>query len=272
MCSLGVLEANATEVGAIMGGTDARCPHTRQDVLLDHNPALIADGGEGMGDRSKVDGAAPQLTKNPGLDGGKVIELLVAGARGNVGLTIFEVDEAQAWGKAGECRHEVGIVLTRAKQIMTAIKYDADEGGVGVGEEGGDFAGSFDDARTMMVEGTGEPATLIDGVGDLAGNGTGVGQDRLATWRLYAASVGGAIGVTAVVVSQNNQGVMCLPENLGRAGQELGGALGLIGGGGNLGSIPLQRHGDKGANQGQLALLECGSELAGVGRHKAPIA
>ena len=94
MCSSGILEADATEIVAVVRGTDAGFAHAGQNVLLDHNPALIADGGEGTGNGGKIDGAPSQLTKNPGLDGGKVIELVVAGAGGDLGLTIFEVHEA----------------------------------------------------------------------------------------------------------------------------------------------------------------------------------
>ena len=94
MCSSGVLETDATEVVAVVCGTDAGFTHAGQDVLLDHNPALIADGGEGTGNGGKIDGASAELTKNPGLDGSKVIELVVAGAGGDFGLTIFEVYEA----------------------------------------------------------------------------------------------------------------------------------------------------------------------------------
>ena len=155
---------------------------------------------------------------------------------------------------------------------MTGIKYDADEGGIGMSEEGGDFVGGFDDAGTMMMEGTGEPATLIDGMGNLGGNGAGVGEDGVTTRRVDAAGVGGAIGVTAVVICQNNQWLMGLTEDLRGAGQELGGTLGVHSGSGDLGRCPLECHGDKGTNQCQLALLECGSELDWVGRHKAPIA
>ncbi len=77
-----------------MGGTDAGLAHAWQDVLLDHYPAVITDGGEGAGDGGEIYGPPPQFTKNPGLDGGKVIELVVAGAGGNLGLTIFEVHQA----------------------------------------------------------------------------------------------------------------------------------------------------------------------------------
>ena len=65
---------------------------------------------------------------------------------------------------------------------------------------------------------------------------------------------------------------MCLPEDLGGMREELCRALGLFGGGGNLGGRPLQGYGDKGTDEGQLALLEFGGELTGVGGHKSPIA
>ena len=94
MCSSGVLETDATEIVAVVGGTDAGFTHAGQNVLLDHNPALIVDSGEGTGDGGEIDGASAELTKNPSLDSGKVIELLVAGAGGDLGLTIFEVYEA----------------------------------------------------------------------------------------------------------------------------------------------------------------------------------
>ena len=153
MCSLGVLEANITEVGAVVGGTDAWCAHARQDVLLDHNPALIADGGEGMGDRSKVDGTAPQLTKNPGLDGGKVIELCVAGAGGDFGLAIFEVDEADMWGKYMNERYNVGRIIAGTIEHMPSIKHQTEYVAVDVRKETPNLVGSFDNTGTMVMEG-----------------------------------------------------------------------------------------------------------------------
>ena len=62
MLLIGVLETDATEIVAVVCGTDAGFTHAGQDVLLNHNPALIADGGEGAGDGGEIDGAPPQLT------------------------------------------------------------------------------------------------------------------------------------------------------------------------------------------------------------------
>jgi hypothetical protein len=122
---------------------------------------------------------------------------------------------------------------------MTGIKDDADQGGIGMSEEGCDFAGGFDDASTMMMEGTNQPTTLIDCLDDLRGNRTGVGEDNFATRGIDTPGVGGAIGVTAVVVSQNNEWLMRLPEDLGGMCEEFGGALGVIRSGGNLGYCAL---------------------------------
>ena len=123
MCSLGVLEADATEVCTVMSGTDAWCAHAGQDVLFDHNPAVIADGGEGTSDGGKVDGTAPQFTKNSGLDGGKVIALLVADASGNLRLAIFEVDEADMWGKFVQECGNVGRIIAGTIEHMASIKH-----------------------------------------------------------------------------------------------------------------------------------------------------
>lgn len=136
-----------------MGGTDVRCAHARQDVLFDHNPPLIADGGEGVGDGGEINGAPPELTKNPGLDGGKVIELLVADAGGNLGLAIFEVDEADVWGKFVQECGNVGRIIAGPIEHMTSIKHQTEYVAVDVRKETPNLVGSFDNTCTMMMEG-----------------------------------------------------------------------------------------------------------------------
>ena len=259
------------QVCTVAGSAVARCAHTGQNVLFDDNPAGVADGIEGSVDCVKLYRTLAELTKYPRLECGKIVAFGATHGVGDTRVTVFEVDETDVGCEGVQERDDVGIVTARAIQHVAGIEDKPEQVGVEVMEKALHFVGCLDDACAVMMERTLQAAGCVDCAGSLIGDRGRVDDDARRGTTGDATRIGGADGVGAVGVGQDDQGAMRLSDDVCGSGEECTRAAGVCDGRCNRGGIATQVDGDECTDEGQTALVELAGEVTRVCGHEAPV-
>lgn len=265
------LDADGAEEGTVARSTVTRGTHAGEDVLFDDDPAGIANSIEGCIDSIELYRTLAEFTKYPRLECGKIVAFGATHGVGDAGVTVFEVDETDVWCESVEERDDVGIIVARAIQHVAGIEDEPEQVGVEVMEKPLHFVWRLDDTCAVMVERTLQAAGCVDCAGSLTGDLGRVDDDARRGTSGDATRIGGADGVGAVGVGQDDQGAMRLSDDVGGDGEECPRAAGVFDGRCNRGGIATQVDGDECADEGQIAALEFCREGGGLGGHEAPI-
>jgi hypothetical protein len=259
------------EEGTVARSTLARGTHTGENVLFDDDPAGIAYGVEGCVDCIELYRTLTELTKNPCLECSEIVAFGAAYGVGDAGVTVFEVDETNVWCEGVQECDDVGCIIARAIEHVARVEDKPEQVGVEVLEETLHFVWRLDDARAVMVERTLQAAGCVDCAGSLTSDLGCVDNDARRSTTGDATRVGGADGIGAVGVGQDDEGPVCLSDDGGGSGEECARAAGVFDGRPNRGGIATQVDGDECADEGQIATLEFCCQSGRLGRHKAPI-
>jgi len=112
------LQPEAPQIFTIVLRVLLWCPHARQNILLDDDPAVIVGFAQLVNYCRKIHVSFPEFTKNSMLESGEIIPLFSSGALMDCGAAVFEMHVPNASAMAPQTRHRI----PPAEPVMTRIE------------------------------------------------------------------------------------------------------------------------------------------------------
>ena len=242
------LQAQRAQVCSIAPGRFLRGPHTGQDVLLHHNPPLIAHTLQLVHNGREGHVPFPQFAEHPVAHGGEVVPPLFTRLLGHTRVVVLEVHMPDPVAKASQSVQGVSPTVT----IMPGIQAQPQQRRVRAPEQFFHLPGSFHVSGTVVVEHHPQARLPPHRLGhplDAFGEDFPLGRGQ-AVFGCDAPRSLGASRVLAVVVGQHHKGM--LPHRLGHQAGHLQGLVHAF----LVGLGPGEGHRNEGPHQFQAVLLQ----------------